>query len=53
MTNDELRKILEEEWHKRKPRIPMGERRLELCVSAMQRAYQLGRASRVITVKQD
>ena len=45
MTDAELRKILEEEWAKWRPPIPMGERRLELAVAAMRRAYDLGRAS--------
>ena len=49
MTDAELRKILEEEWAKRRPPIPMGERRLELAVAAMRRAYDLGRASALMS----
>lgn len=47
MTDAELRKILEAEWQKRKPPIPMGERRIELAVAAMRRAYELGRANMI------
>jgi len=45
MTDDELRKILEDEWTKRRPRIPMGKRRIELAIAAMRRAFAAGRES--------
>lgn len=43
MTDADLRKMLEDEWHKHKPPIPMGERRLSLAVAAMRRAFEAGR----------
>jgi len=45
MTDDELSKILENEWAKRRPLIPMGKRRIELAVAAMRRAFAAGRES--------
>ena len=45
MNDDDLRKILADEWDKRRsPRISMGERRMELAVAAMRRAFDAGRA---------
>ena len=43
MSDDELKKILDDEWQKRRPRISMGERRIELAIAAMRRAYEAGR----------
>ena len=45
MTDNELKNILENEWGKWRPRIPMGERRIEFAIACMRLAYDLGRAS--------
>ena len=45
MTDDELKKIFEDEWQKRRPRIPMGEHRIELTIACMRRSYAAGRNS--------
>lgn len=46
MEYPDFKKILEDEWEKRRPRIPMGERRIELAVACMRRAYELGQANK-------
>lgn len=42
-TDEEFKVILEEEWKKLRPPVPMGERRLTLAIRCMRRAYDLGR----------
>ena len=44
MSDEELRKILDDEWEKIRPRVPMGERRIKLAIAAMRRAYEAGRS---------
>ena len=47
MDDSDFRKILNDEWEKRRPRIPMGERRIELAIACMRRAYEAGRPIRL------
>jgi hypothetical protein len=51
VTDEELKKILEEEWAKRHPRIAMGERRIELAVAAMRCAAELAVADALSKVR--
>lgn len=44
MTDAEFKAILEDEWQKRRPPIPMGERRISLVIACMRRAYNSDRA---------
>lgn len=39
MTDNDLRTMLEDEWKRHKPPIPMGERRIAFAVACMRRAY--------------
>lgn len=43
MTDGDLRMMLEDEWKRHKPPIPMGERRIALAISCMRRAYETSR----------
>lgn len=43
MTDADFRKILEDEWQKRRPLISMGPRRIDFAIALMKLAYELGR----------